>query len=811
MMKPFQPLSIDTSTINVAETAGYAEIGLTLSSSSTETVSISYSTAGVTATDGIDYTNQSSTTTEISSGTVGKIYIPITDDNVFEGIERFEVSITQITGAAYSTGVLNTPITVTITDNETQPTISISAYTCEESETIPTNMSINESIGNLIFNAKLSHPSQTPVTFNYSATVSTQSSINAASSADFYVTSSKEYTIYPGSVCTEVVTPITHDEIYEEDEEFEVSFTSSAGSAIIPNFNVTIQDDDVISWSIDDLAMAEGDSNTGMFFDVSVDNMADESILVEWGIATKPGDTATFREDYSPRHNSHYGQAVLLTGETSHRIGHNNPNQRIETTGDTIYEPDETFTVTLTNPWDGTEIADGVAIGTILNDDPIPTLIVSNIARVNEADGNVEIPVNLSNRTTEVVTLRYSTTNGTATSGTDFIAQTNQTLTIPALASAGTIQIPIIDDNVYEGLETFTVTLSDTNNANFPFLEETYVVNVSISESKSKPEISFANPTPTVNESSRTATITVNLNYPSTEAISVKYETSGVTADSTGSNLDFISLTNQPLNFAAGETSKDISITINQDTLNEGNESFTVTLRQAINATFPNSASILIATVTIVDDDSPTLSFKTTNFTVNESNTTLNVEVELSAPTTNTVSFDAVLGGGTASRFSDYEPLTNPQSSITTGTIATIPIVILSDGQTQNNEGNETFDLTISNLTGAIFTGEVESLTRTITILDNTMPSVSFLTRRVTVSENISGGMVNIEIALNGPTTNDVTVRYATSSTGGVGEATSNVDFTAPTQGSNNATILANQLTGLIQIPIINDNLDEPS
>ena len=193
-------LSIDTSTINVAETAGYAEIGLTLSSSSTETVSISYSTAGVTATDGIDYTNQSSTTTEISSGTVGKIYIPITDDNVFEGIERFEVSITQITGAAYSTGVLNTPITVTITDNETQPTISISAYTCEESETIPTNMSINESIGNLIFNAKLSHPSKTPVTFNYSATVSTQSSINAASSADFYVTSSKEYTIYPGSV-----------------------------------------------------------------------------------------------------------------------------------------------------------------------------------------------------------------------------------------------------------------------------------------------------------------------------------------------------------------------------------------------------------------------------------------------------------------------------------------------------------------------------------------------------------------------------------------------------------------------------------
>ena len=503
------------------------------------------------------------------------------------------------TGAAYGTGVLNSPITVTINDNETEPTLTISAYTCEESENIPTNMTINESVGDLIFNAKLSHPSKTPVTFNYSAALSTQPSDIKASSADFLLSNSEQYTIHPGTECTEVVTPITHDIINEKDEVFVVSFTSSTGTAIIPSFNVTIKDDDVISWRIDDLAVEEGDTDTRMFFDVYTDNLADEAILVEWEVSSELGDTATFREDYAPGHNSHHGNATLIVGETNHTIGDLNSRERIETTGDTIYEPDETFTVTLTNPFDGTVIADDTAIGTILNDDPIPTIVVAGNAVISEADDNLELNVNLSNLTTEVVTLRYSTTNGTAIGGTDFTSQTNQTLTIPALATAGTIQIPITDDNVYEGSENFTITLSDLNNANFPFLEDTLVINVSILESKTKPEITFADQTPTVNESSRSATVTVNLNHPSTETISVRYETSGVTAASSGSNLDFITLSNQPLTFAPGETSKDISITINQDTINEGNESFTVTLRQANNATFPNSASILIATVTI--------------------------------------------------------------------------------------------------------------------------------------------------------------------------------------------------------------------
>ena len=70
--------------------------------------------------------------------------------------------------------------------------------------------------------------------------------------------------------------------------------------------------------------------------------------------------------------------------------------------------------------------------------------------------------------------------------------------------------------------------------------------------------------------------------------------------------------------------------------------------------------------------------------------------------------------------------------------------------------------------------------------------------------------MIDLEISLTGATANPVTVTYVTANGIGVRGATAGQDFTAPTTGSNTADIPANQLTGTIQIPILNDAIDEP-
>ena len=190
-------LSIDSDQIAVNEQNGYAEINLSFAPSITEPVMIVYSTIQSTAVGGVDYTIQTNTTLEIPTGNQEIIFIPITNDSIYEGEEEFSMELSVIQGAAYGSGVINTPIIITITDDETEPTITISAYSCEYGEPIPTNFSVNESVENLTFNAKLSHPSQNPVTFNYSATVDSQIQADSATSEDFYV--SRRNSIYNSS------------------------------------------------------------------------------------------------------------------------------------------------------------------------------------------------------------------------------------------------------------------------------------------------------------------------------------------------------------------------------------------------------------------------------------------------------------------------------------------------------------------------------------------------------------------------------------------------------------------------------------
>ncbi len=100
-----------------------------------------------------------------------------------------------------------------------------------------------------------------------------------------------------------------------------------------------------------------------------------------------------------------------------------------------------------------------------------------------------------------------------------------------------------------------------------------------------------------VNEADGTANFTVSLSSPSTNTVTVDYVTQSGTA--TG-GLDYTEvLSPATLTFNPGETSKQIPITILQDTLAEGDEAFTVELINAVNATFSDASGV----GTIKDDE----------------------------------------------------------------------------------------------------------------------------------------------------------------------------------------------------------------
>jgi chitinase len=107
--------------------------------------------------------------------------------------------------------------------------------------------------------------------------------------------------------------------------------------------------------------MAEGNAGQSAFrFIISLDRAQSSPVTV--GFATANG-TATAPSDYTAAS----GTVTFAPGETAKPV-------TVEVNGDTTVEPDETFGVNLTNATANATIADGQAMGTIVNDDQAVTL-----------------------------------------------------------------------------------------------------------------------------------------------------------------------------------------------------------------------------------------------------------------------------------------------------------------------------------------------------------------------------------------------------------------------------------------------------
>ena len=119
---------------------------------------------------------------------------------------------------------------------------------------------------------------------------------------------------------------------------------------------------------------------------------------------------------------------------------------------------------------------------------------------------------------------------------------------------------------------------------------------ITIIDDESVPTVGFASSTSSNAESTSSAAIAVNLSTSSSSTITVNYTVSGT---ATGSGTDY-TLANGAITFAAGETSKNITIaSIISDALDEPNETVILTLSDPTNA----SLGTIEHTYTITDDD----------------------------------------------------------------------------------------------------------------------------------------------------------------------------------------------------------------
>lgn len=519
--------------------------------------------------------------------------------------------------------------------------------------------------------------------------------------------------------------------------------------------------------TIDSVTVTEGDTGTVARLNVSLSDESSSVVSVDY--ATVDG-TAVALSDYQTT----TGTLAFEPGETSSTI-------EVPVVGDNVYEADEAFTVSLTNP-DGVTLNNDTATVKIVNDDELPGITVASV-EVIEANATAEFTLSLSNPNSRTVTVDYATVDGTALAGSDYLPSSG-TLTFAPGETSKTVAVELIDDSIYELTEAFTLDLSNPSSAAVASASAT----ATIVENDEPPALSVNSVVVTEGEDTA-ANFEVTLSQPAAVPVTVEYFLTDSTATSVEGTRARGTITFEP-----GQISQTIvSIPIMEDNIDELDETYTVELSNPVNATILTSQG----TATIEDNDPPpVLSVADSVISEGDDGTSLAVfTVSLDNPSGKEITVDYFTADGSAIAGSDYEATSGTLTFAPGETTKTIEVAVAGDSL---DEPNETLSLNLDNANNAV----IEVLQATGTIADDDNAPVATVDGVSVVEDSEESTTAIFTVSLNNPSGKEITLDYTTvDKSAVVGE-----DYQAT---SGTLTFAPGETSQTIAVNILADSLDE--
>ncbi|CAD0002077.1 hypothetical protein FLACHUCJ7_00820 [Flavobacterium chungangense] len=393
-------VTLSGTTTIVENAAGTATITATLSTATTTATVVSLGFTG-TASAG-DYAASNTTITIPAGQLAGTITIDPTDDALYEGNETVIIDITNVTGATEN-GVQQA--TVTITDDESVPTVTISTPTAVEGS-------------NAVFTVSLDVPSSVDTVINVVTTNGTAGSLD-------YTSVNTTVIIPAGSTSATVSIPILSDAIHEPSETFTLTGTITSGttSNITVSGTGTITDSNgVPTLSISNPTVSEG---SPAVFTVSLSGVSSVDTVIN--VVTTNGTAGSL--DYSLVNTT----VTIPAGSTSVTVG-------VPTLTDAINESSETFTLTGT-----------ITAGSTANTTAMGTATISDTSIVLIANNDEASPDGINGSLEFINVLDNDLRNGLKIDPSDVNIQQKTTFTYFEFNSDGTVNIlPNTPGGTYE-------------------------------------------------------------------------------------------------------------------------------------------------------------------------------------------------------------------------------------------------------------------------------------------------------------------------------------------------------------------------
>ncbi|HHX8453745.1 TPA: tandem-95 repeat protein [Vibrio diabolicus] len=397
------------------------------------------------------------------------------------------------------------------------------------------------------------------------------------------------YLIVPAGISSfEISIPTIDDLVVESSETIVLELGGETGTA-------TVLDNDSSELSVVDAGdVIEG---TDAIFTVLLSNPVQEAVVVNLKSTTNDSYTAedvdlgTMVVTYVDTHGQTQTLDIAPNGDVTIPPGVAEIKVAVSTKLDNVHEGDESFGLTVTEI--GSVTSNGIATGNanIVDSDPAPLVSISaDQNSVNEGE-TAGFTLTLDKVADESVTVHVEY-SGVAQDGKDFVGVLS--VEVPAGQSSAALDLLTLTDGIYEGAESFTVTIKEVDGADASIASNNSA-SVVIVDAQSAPKVTISSDQSSVDEGSD-AKFIVNIDQKADEDVLVTFTIGGNVDDK-----DYIAPSTYTVTIPAGKTSAPIDIKTLDDGVYEDLENLTVTLIDTVGADSTLASDSNEATVSIID------------------------------------------------------------------------------------------------------------------------------------------------------------------------------------------------------------------
>ena len=783
-------ITLSVSPATVGEGAGETEITVTaMVNGSTRYVdakTVTVSVGGGTATSDTDYDAVSNFDIVIAAGDASKtgtFDLTPTQDDLHEGSETIGLDGTV-------TGVTVTDASLTLTDDDGQPSFAVADASADEGETITFTVTRSGAMDNA-------------VSVKWNTKADSSDGANAASASDYTrVTTAQTLTFAKGVSSQNFTVATTEDTLHEGNETFLVELTGAVGATIATaRATGTITDDDAaptaLTLSVDADTSTEN-VQTSLAEDGGVKTVRvtatlggastfteAKTVTVEVGAGTDGAEEGTDYREVTRK------SITINAGSSSGYV-----DFTLTPTNDDIDEPSEGISIEGT--LSGVTVT-GTAI-TLTDDEATPTItLVLTPGTINESgNGNAStVTAMLSGKSSVAVTLTVAAAAGADTVAADFTVTTNKTLTIAAGAttSAGTVTITAVDNDVDAPNKSVTVSAAASGGGVANPTNQTLTIN----DDEGVPTATLVLAPTTINESGATnsSTVTAMLSGKSNEAVTL---TVAAAAGANTASADFTLSTTTTLTIAAGATTSTGAVTITAVDNDVDAPNKTVTVSAA--ASGGGVSNPTDQTLTINDDEgTPTVTLVLTPTAIDESgdDNATTVTATLSGKSSVAVTLTVAAAAGADTVAADFTLSATTTLTIAAGATTSAGTVTITAVDNDVDAPNKSVTVSAAASGGGVSNPGNQTLTITD---DEGVPTVTLVLTPTTINESGNGNASTVTATLSGESSAAVTVEVS-------------VPNTAPVTLSGNTTLTiaagAKASTGTVTITAVDNDVDAPN